>query len=437
MKGSQSRSVALLLVVALSLVAASCREQKEVAREKGFVMGTGYYAAPNTPVPQKANRFPDPDFNTTLQRITSSADHYIGPGIENEYSKMDPENCQGTLLVLRGNSGAYYLYDPVNCKLIRQVKAFDACDYAEPEPRWDRSDPGVFYYLCDTELRRYDVGKNASTVVHDFRKEFPGAAYITTKSEGDASLDRRYWCFMVQDPHDSLLAVTCYDRTEDRVAGRKTGGFPDDINWVGMSMSGEHCMVGYEDRVKYTQVFSRDFENVTTLPDGSAGHGDAAMTGGGRDVYVYQNVSTDYISFADMGTGDETKLLKIPFGVNSDIGLHVSGNCAGTPGWVLVSTYGSLEPPQGRKHSWMDEQLFMLELDRDPRVWRIAHTRSYTSREYSGDKNYFAEAFASINTGGTRVLWGSNWRDFTTDYTDTYQAVLPDGWAGRLPEPTR
>jgi len=101
---------------------------------------------------------------------------------------------------------------------------------------------------------------------------------------------------------------------------------------------------------------------------------------------------------------------------------------------VLVSTYGAENPPPDESHSWMDTQLFMLELKQNPRVWRIAHTHAYTAEEYSGEKNYFAEAFATINKAGSRIYFGSNWANFAVDYTDTYQAVLPSERADVAPE---
>jgi hypothetical protein len=287
--------------------------------------------------------------------------------------------------------------------------------------------------VCGAEFRSYRTDTDVSTTLHDFSKEFPQAAYIGTKMEGDASLDRRYWAFMLQDPNWNLLAVVVYDRQQDTIVGRKTGAFPDTLNWVGMSMSGRYCIVGYEDVAIYTDIFSRDFSTKTTLPEGSAGHGDAALTAQGRDVYVYQNVRTDFIAMADMETGVETGLVHIPFDVNTDIGLHISGNCARTPGWVLVSTYGAKNPPADRSHSWMDTQLFMLELSANPRIWRLAHTHSYTYLNADeGEKNYFAEAFASINTAGTRAYFGSNWQDFAADYTEAFQVVLPAGWMSAL-----
>ena len=161
---------------------------------------------------------------------------------------------------------------------------------------------------------------------------------------------------------------------------------------------------------------------------------DLALTSDYSDVIVYQNTATDWIAMADLDTGVETQLVQIPFSVNSDIGLHFSGNCANTPGWVLVSTYGSKNTLPDENHSWMDTQLFMVELKANPSIWRIAHTHSYTSLEYTGEKNYFTEAFASINTRGTKIYFGANWGNFDTDYTDTYQVTLPQEWLPTIPE---
>lgn len=384
-------------------------------------------------MPPKGTCITDPNFQTKIVRITDKKlDGYIGPGIENEYAKADPENSDGTLLILRGNSAAWYLYNPSTYQMIKQLTVFDPCNQ-EPEPRWDPFHPKIFYYLCNTELRSYNTDTDASATIHDFKNDFPSAAFITTGTEGDTSLDRRYWCFMVQDPEYNLLSVIVYDKTLDSIVGQKDSGFPDDINWVGMDMSGNHCVIGYEN-LTYASVFAQDFIRGMELPDGSNGHGDVALTADGRDVLVYQNVRTDYIAMADLNTGAETPLVAIPFDVNLDIGLHVSGNSSQTPGWVLVSTYGAKQPPRGSRHSWMDTQLFLVELKANPRIWRIAHTHSYTSRRYTGEKNYFAEAFAAINSKGTKIYFGSNWERFRPpDYTDTYQVLLPDDWVNKMP----
>jgi hypothetical protein len=132
----------------------------------------------------------------------------------------------------------------------------------------------------------------------------------------------------------------------------------------------------------------------------------------------------------DLETGEQVGLQAIPFDVNTDIGLHVSGNCTARPGWVLVSTYGAENPPSGQAHSWMDNLLYMLELAPNPRIVKLAQTRCWTGR--NPRSNYFAEAFASINRAGTKLVFGANRGIYDPeDYTDAYEVRLPDDWWNR------
>ena len=162
------------------------------------------------------------------------------------------------------------------------------------------------------------------------------------------------------------------------------------------------------------------------LPPGATGHMDLAFTTDSTDVMVYQSNTTDSITMVDLNTGVVTPLVAIPFDVNGDIGLHFSGNCAETPGWCLVSTCGAENPPSGQSHSWMDNLFFMVELKADPRIVKLCRTRCYTGK--NPQSNYFAEAYATVNRAGTRAYFGSNWADYTQDYTDAYEVDLPSGW---------
>lgn len=184
-----------------------------------FVTGTGYYAPTDSAMPKKGVAFTDPDFHTSIVRITDKSDEYSDDGIENEYSRIDPENCNGSFVILRANDAELYLYDTATYQVKNHFENIFLGE--EPEPRWDASDPKIFYYVYGTELRSYNIDNNVSTTIHDFNKEFPSAAYITTKVEGDASLDRRYWSFMVEDSDYKLLSVIVYDKTANRIVGQK------------------------------------------------------------------------------------------------------------------------------------------------------------------------------------------------------------------------
>lgn len=410
-------SLTLLCLTLLVLVA----QGKEKFRP---VLGTKFFAPAAMERPEKGVPFTDPTFHTQIVRITDKSDGYSGPGIENEYARTDPENADGSFLILRGNDGEWYRYRTSDFKLVEHLDITGGGE--EPEPRWDADNPKLIYYLYGSKLKSYNFETGKVATVHDFREDFSSATYITTKTEGDSSLDRRYWCFMLEDYGYRVQAVVCYDKKLNKIIGRRDT-FPDNINWVSMDMSGQHCIVGYENLP--AQVFTTDLNVSVSLPNGANGHMDPALTADGRDVMVFQNNDDDWITMVDLSTGVETKLLPIPFDVNGDIGLHFSGNCSGTPGWVLVSTYGSKNlPTESKAHSWMDTQLFLLELKDKPRVFRLAHTHAYTSLDFSGEKNYFSEAFATINQKGNHICFGSNWEDFTTDYSDAYRLTLPEDW---------
>ena len=408
----------ILTVVSLTaLLAASCG---------------GAEGGDDVALPVKGIAFQDPEHGATLLRITDkAADGYLGPGIENEYARADPENGDGTQVILRGNDGEWYLYALSTLEMIRHL-SFVRGGGEEPEPRWDPIDPDLFTFFDGPLLKSYRVSTDTSTVIHDFTDALSHpTSFITTKTEGDASPDRRTWCLMLEDDQYRVLAVVVYDRTSDAILGTKTD-FKDGINWVSMDMSGAHCVIGYEDSdddgdqlTPPADVFSRDMTLVTSLPEGSNGHMDLAISPAGRDVMVYQNNATDWIEMADLTTGQATRLVQIPFDVNPDIGLHVSGNCAATPGWALISTYNSYNPPPGSAHSWMDSLLFLVELKTSPTIRKLARTNAYTSKNFTGDKNYFAEAFAAINRAGTRVYFGSNWGSYRTDYSDAYLVTIP------------
>jgi hypothetical protein len=206
-------------------------------------------------LPAKGAFFADSLYNSSLARITDKAsDGYSGPGIENEYARSDAENCDGTRIILRGQDGQWYAYrrsDYTTAGALGDISSGE-----ELEPRWDATDPDVFYHVWNNELRSFNVATGTSNTVHNFQDEFPACMYITTKTEGDASLDRRYWCFMVEDSAFNVVAVCCYDRQLDSVIGSMTS-FPDAINWVSMDMSGSHCIIGYESSP--AQAFERPF----------------------------------------------------------------------------------------------------------------------------------------------------------------------------------
>ncbi|HFC53868.1 MAG TPA: hypothetical protein ENJ43_05500 [Gammaproteobacteria bacterium] len=395
------------------------------------------YPFPSTPMPEIGKPYREPLFNTTVTRITDVRNGSFPArlkGLTNEYSRYDPVNADGSLLLLRGTDGSWYLYDLRSSRL--GGKLFDR--RGDFEPRWHGTDPDLLFFVTGSRFYRYDVRRGIKSLIHDFKTTYPTASFIRS-GKGESSRDSRYRAFMVVQYDNrkpagqrrTLLDMVTFDTEEKRVVGsyrKMVGRVPATIpRTVTVSMSGRYVLVEYIPEIR---IYDLQWRGERVFP-GSFGHGDLALDRRGREVFVAQETATDHITMVDLATLKRTDIMEIPFrhprlGGVSYPGFHVSGNSLETPGWVLVSTYGGAERPS----FWSDGAIFLLELVRNGRHWRVAHTRSRTMR--GKGKDYWAEAFASIDRSGRRVFWPSNWGVSEPGYVDLYQVSLPGSWYSDL-----
>ncbi len=376
--------------------------------------------------PPTGATYKDPSFGTDITRITdirkgnpsSRAD-----GIVNEYARFDPQNADGSMAIFRGTDATWYLYNMETLKSKGKI-----LEQGRYEPRWHATNPDIFFYIDENYFYQYNVSTGKKTLLYNAKKDYPNASWITTQSDGDGSSDSRYWAFMVvQYSSTSMEEIDwiIFDAEKLEIIGRYLDNPENKIvdAWnVSMSMTGEYIVV----ESNPVQVFNRDWSNSRTLP-GVHGHGDLALSKDGRDVLVTQDNSTDYITMIYLDTLEEVNLMHIPFGSParggvSYPGFHFSGNSLKTPGWVLVSTYGFSDTAS----YWSDGTLFLLELKENGRHFRVAHTNAKTTED--GDKDYWAEAFATIDRQGKYVFWGTNWGITGKDYADVYRVTLPENW---------
>lgn len=92
-----------------------------------------------------------------------------------------------------------------------------------------------------------------------------------------------------------------------------------------------------------------------------------------------------------------------------------------------MSTYSG-----GYPHSvtWLDDQVFLVELRPGGRVVRLAHTRSRV--DPSQEHDYWAEPQATTNRDLTRILFTTNWGRSGTDQVETMMIALPPDWEQQL-----
>jgi hypothetical protein len=240
---------------------------------------------------------------------------------------------------------------------------------------------------------------------------------------------------MAEDQDWQTAALLVYDQVEDRViATRDMRGMSElerEIDAVTISPLGdyflayhEYCepgQTGDEAHPCGLMVYDRDLTNGRSLHR-IMGHSDPALDAGGREVLIYQDIDTDNISMLDLATGAVTALWPIDFS-HTPIGLHFSGRAFRRPGWALVSTYSGGHPAD---YTWMDDQVFAVELKPGGRVVRLAHTHSLVDENQEHD--YWAEPQASVNPDFTRVVFTSNWGRSGTGQVEMFLIELPPEW---------
>ena len=395
---------------------------------------------PAVPEPATRQWFTDPTFGACLVRVTDRAND-LSPGdpstgLVNEYSRVQSFNADGSRLLAHGTDGTWYLYDAQTLLPLGELPL-------GVEPRWDADDPDVIYYSDKTELMSYNVQTAAQTEVRDFADDFPGQnlAAVWTCYEGSPSRDRRYWGLMAEDGEWIPVAFLVYDRQTDQVTIRDMRGVPgieEDVDHVTMSPLGTYFLASFDHDCQPGElgddahacglmVYDRDLTNGRGLLR-MIGHYDPVLDAQGREVIIYQGIDTDHISMLDVATGAVTPLWEIDFS-HTAIGLHFSGLAFDRPGWAVVSTHDD----ETAIHTWMDDQVFVVELRPGGRVVRLAHTHSLVDESQPEEYYYWAEPHASTNADLTRVLFTTNWCRFDTGEVEMFMIALPPDWPERLP----
>jgi hypothetical protein len=390
--------------------------------------------APLMTEPQARVPYRDPAFGSCVIRVTDRtrdlADGDSSAGLKNEYSRVQSFNADGSRILVRGIDATWYLYDAQSLLPLGQLPL-------EIDPRWHATDPNVIVYSEQTRLMSYNIVSGQAQVVHEFAFDLPGQALaaVWTRYEGSPSIDGRYWGLMAQDSNWMTIALLVYDRLVDRVIARRMLS-PCEIDSVTISPLGNYFLAYLDTYCENKQegddthpcglmVYDRNLSLGRSLLR-IVGHSDLVLDAQGREVLVFQDIDTDHIAMLDLATGAVTPLWPIDFS-HTPIGLHFSGQAVRRPGWVVVSTHDG----DTASHTWMDDQVFVLELKAGGRVVRLAHTHSLVDETQEHD--YWAEPHASANRDLTRILFTSNWGRSGTGEVEMFLIELHREWWLQVP----
>lgn len=403
------------------------------------------YPEPDLPMPETGVSFADGCFPVALTKVTE-ADGING---RHEYSRFDPFNADASMIILVRDDGDHAVYRtaalPYNRPDNLVLRVSDLS-----EPRWDREDPESLWGLNGFEVVRVDVASGEREVVKDFAEDpaiapilaaEPDIYRVTTRDEGEASYDFRYWALLLQGEKDDYRPryILCWDREEDAVLGlREVRPEESDIDWVGMSPLGSWVLVGGMETnagdlagLTIADRGLREFHRI----DYTTAHADVGLDARGREVVVMQDVRTDNVDMIPLsretlpvlasgggydGTG-HVPLLRLFYDEGSPIGfscgVHISCNA---DGWCLVSTH--IEPGVPERN-WLDRCNVLVRLDPDePRAF-------YLSKIHNTTGAYWEETQGAMSNDGSRVVWACNWNlDPGSEDVFLLQLDMPAGW---------
>ena len=393
--------------------------------------------------PVLGSPFFDPTFNTVLTRI--------GPRglVRHEYARFDPYNQDHSLVILHDSeAGDFMVYDTSQTAYLDPGSMVSLVNLAEP--RWDPQNPDLIWGLQDLTIQTLNPRTQETTVVKDFTADpvvgpilaaNPDIFRVTTRQEGEASYDLRYWGLGLQGTNDDyrMRYLLCWDRQEDRVLGLRalSPAEAELVDWVGMSPLGNWFIVGGDygpDQVTGGLVMAdRQLTSFHRLTYSTA-HSDVVLDSTGREALVMQNTFTDRLDLIpldqavspvtspdDYAASGVTPLMLLYYAGDDPQGftggIHVSGNANG---YAVISTY---HETQAGRANWLDRSITLVRLDpAHPRAFYLAQVQNTTG-------SYWEETQATISRDGSRVLWASNWGEQVgSGNVFPLELTMPHGW---------
>jgi hypothetical protein len=391
-----------------------------------------------TRMPKPANKqtYVDPQFGTTIRRITAAPLQWKENAvIIPMYSTVPAWNADESKLLLytRGLGGTHLLYDGRTYKFIKEIHVA-ASDIEHL--LWDPQDPDIFYYPSNYPsnpdsppvLNRYHVSTDKIEAVHNFSD-------IGCNQGKGRPISLGHAAYMSWAPGSKLVGLQCgeikflYDIVTDKVTGfiRHPQPKGSQANTVAPGPSGNFGeFLG--------RVADRSFQkDVVKLPLASVvEHNCLGISKSGHDTYnavVFDPPPPGggaLVSF-DMVTGAAKVIIGPATGYPPPMHMtHISAIAIHKPGLVGVSIVG-----KGNGQGVLDSEILLADVDTG-KVCRVGHHRSLSDE---GPWGYWGEPHVTLSPSGTRALFASDWGGGPS--VDTYVVELSPDALGQLESPKR
>lgn len=342
----------------------------------------------------------DPQFGTTIRRITNTGSGVIKP----LYSPTQAWSADERYLLLYQVGHGHKIYDGKSYAFIKDV-SISPPDIEQVY--WDTTDPDIFYYIDGVKLIRYHVATDQKETVHTIS---------TCRSQ--ASADSHAW--MSWDAR--FLGLQCENGTSfiyQMDTGTVAGSSTANSDYGAPSMGASGLLARWD-----THVVDTSMQVVRTIDIPDVEHSSLGRLANGHDTYNAvqfdagpKGSAEGTLVVHDLTDGTSRVIVGPKTGYPYPPGsTHVSAVIYRNPGWVFVSIVGDTAGA-----GILDQELLLANTNPDNTVvCRIGHHRSWGKE---GPNDYWGEPHVTGSPTGTRAVFGSDWGGGAT--VDTYVVELP------------
>lgn len=353
----------------------------------------------------------DPQFGTTIRRITAVPRTGPDPAIRPLYSTVSAWNADESLLLLYDVGHGYELYDGRD---YRFLKTLDIAPADVEQVYWDTSDPDLLLYPSGRTLVRYHVGSGVAETVRQF--DFcagpvsAGADPMFTSWDSDViglQCDGQVFIYRLSDDTVTGRAQTSLPAPQVAPSGTRavTDGYVVDLGLqverrLDLANPSDHATIG-------RRASGHDTYDTVAYDPGPGGSAVGSL-----------------VSF-DLTDGSSRVIVGPATGFPYPPGgTHVSALAYRAPGWTYLSIVGN---PAGK--GVLDNEIVVANTGTG-RVCRVAHDRTFGDGNTRLQHPYWAEPHAVPSPSGTRIVFASDWGNGPT--VDTYVVELPSDHSLRL-----
>lgn len=383
----------------------------------------------------------DPDFGTTIRRVTDVATQWPGANVVvPAYPTIPAWNADESYLLLYltrspQGSGSPQGWALFNGKTYAFIRMLDINPADVEQFYWSTTDPDLIYYVDQNSfvLTRLHVSTGAKDAVHNFATDISSGVLKSACAGADLVSGGSDPFFMSND--NDLIGLGCRDTSGDETTYE---GFSYRIstNTIGPTqhLTGAVAQATPSGTSRFlagstsSAVLDATTNTVQrNLKWSGEEHSDMLRNAAGDDLVAgvqYDGPSgSGTLMVANLTTGAVSTIIGDATGdPYPPTGTLVSGRASKNPGWVALAATGNGLNASNPDDTYLEQEILLANVD-TKQVCRVAHHRSFGYDADSNDQNYWAQPNVVASPSGTRILFPSDWYGGST--VDTYVIELP------------